>query len=245
MEIFAGLSVLLLILVAASIAIKTFSLWLRTRSRPELLLGLYLTCATAIGYPLAIAMNQIPASENRLLHVVAELVMSSGWICLLLFTLSVFRPNVLWARLLVGVAAAGVVAIGAAYIVEAMAANPRAPEEMPRFILLNSVPVAFAYFWATFESLSYYGRLRLRLRLGLADAAVANRVLLWGIMTLAAGTALVINMAVLAATGSYMSPGVVLASSAFGLVHASCLFLAFHPPGWYVTWLDRRYAESR
>ena len=43
MEIFAGLSVLFLVLTALVIAIKTFALWRRTRGAPELLLGLYLT----------------------------------------------------------------------------------------------------------------------------------------------------------------------------------------------------------
>jgi hypothetical protein len=239
-EIFAGLSVVVLVLVALAIAVKTFALWFRTRGRPELLLALYLTCATVTGYPLAIAMNQIPATESWPLHVAAQGIMSLGWISLLLFTLSVFRPRALWARLLVGVSIAWNASFGVAYVAEVTGENPRPPEEMPALVVSVSLTVAVAYFWTTFESLGYYRRLRLRMRLGLAEAAVADRMLLWGLMTLCAGVAVVLNMAVLVATGSYMNPVVVLLSSILGLLHASCLFLAFHPPRWYRDWVERR-----
>ena len=40
---------------------------------------------------------------------------------------------------------------------------------------------------------------------------------------------------------AFMSPLMVSVSSALGLVHASCLFLAFHPPGWYRVWVEQMY----
>jgi len=238
MEIFAGLSVAVLILVALAVVIKTFVLWLRTRGLPELLLSLYLTCATVVGYPLAIAMGLIPASQNWTVHVAAEVVMSFGWISLLLFTLNVFRRDTVWARWLVGFSVAFVAAGAVAYIREVTGAHPRTPQEIPGMTAAISAPVAIAYFWTTFESLAYYRQLKLRLRLGLADNAVANRVLLWGLMALAAGTALVINMAALLA-GIYMSPPIIAFSSLLGLMHAGCLFFAFHPPAWYRRWLEQ------
>lgn len=241
MEIFAGLSVLVLILTAFAIALKTFALWLRTRGLPELLLAVYLSCATVTGYPLTIAMARIPASESWLLHVTATLVMSLGWVALLLFTLKVFRPGTLWARGLVGLSTCLVVTASGFYVIEATGANPRAPTELTGFILFNSLPAAIAYFWTTFEALGYYRRLRLQLRLGMAEATLVNRFLLWGLMTLAAGTALVMNMGAFLA-GSFMSQPIVLVSSVLGVVHASCLFLAFHPPDWYRDWVERRAA---
>jgi hypothetical protein len=237
-EVFAGLSVLVLILVALFIATKTFALWLRTRGLPELLLAMYLSCATVTGYPLAIAMHLIPASQNWLIHAAGEVIMSLGAACLLLFTLNVFRANALWARFLVGLALSIAVATCVAYIIETTGANPRPPQEMPGFVASISLPIGIGYFWTTFESLGYHRRLKLRLRLGLSEVVVVNRMLLWGIMTLSAGVALVINMVALLA-GSYMSPPVVLVSSILGVVHASCLFLAFHPPVWYRVWLER------
>ena len=108
MEIFAGLSVGCLILAALVVATKTFALWARTRGLPELLLSLYLSCATVLGYPLMIASTQIPASQMWPLHLAGLVVASVGFICLLFFTLKVFRPEALWARCLVGVCLADV-----------------------------------------------------------------------------------------------------------------------------------------
>jgi hypothetical protein len=237
MQVFAGLSVGLLILAALVVAFKTFGLWLRTRGLPELLLSLYLCFATIIGYPLAIAMSMIPPSESWQVHVVADSVTALGWSALLLFTLNVFRRDSRWARVLVGVLLCGIAASVGAYAAEVTGPDPRTPEQIPGFTAALMVPAAVVFFWTTLEALGYYRRLKLRLRLGLADNAVANRMLLWGLMALADALALVANMLSLLA-GSYMSPAIVLISSVLGLFHASCLFLAFHPPGWYTRMLS-------
>ena len=238
MEIFAGLSVGLLVLAALVVAIRTFALWRRTRGLPELLLSLMLFSATVLGYPTIIASTQVPASQMWSLHVAAQAFMSFGYTCLLLFTLKVFRPDALWARCLVAAALFLLVAGGVAYFLEVTGENPRPAAELLGINLLNTTPIAVAYFWTTLESLTYYRRMRLRLRLGLTDVVVANRVLLWGLMTLAAGLAVLINLVAMLA-GSFLSAPIVLVSSCLGIVHACCLFLAFHPPGWYQGWLER------
>jgi hypothetical protein len=239
MEIFAGLSVGLLILVALFVAIKTFALWARTRSLPELLLGLYLSCATVLGYPLNIASSRIPATEMWLVHMAGHVVTTVGFACLLLFTLKVFRPEARWARCLVALCLLAFAAGGAAYLRELRGENPRATAELLGINFMVTVPIAVAYFWTMLEAFGYHGQLRLRLRLGLADAAVANRVLLWGWMSLAAGVAVIVSCAGMLA-GSFLSPPIVVALSCLGTVQTCCLFLAFHPPGWYTAWLDRR-----
>jgi len=243
MELFAGLSVGLLVLTAWAVVFKTFTLWLRTRGLPELLLTLYLTCATAVGYPLAVAMSVVPAAEHAWVHVLANLVMSAGWISLLLFNLHVFRLETFWAQGLVFITTC-LIGWGAfGYIHEVTGPSPRPPQEIPGVTLLLSVPVGIAYLWTTLEAFSYYRMLRRRLGLGLADSAVVNRVFLWGLMTLSALVALVVSMVGVAA-GSYMSASTILFSSACGLVHASSLFLAFHPPAWYRAWLQRGPASA-
>ena len=239
MEVFAGLSVGFLILTALVVAIKTFVLWTRTRGLPELLLSLYLTCATVLGYPVMIASARIPVSEMWLLHIAGLVVTSVGFACLLLFTLKVFRPRALFARVLVGGSLLLFTAGSVAFCIEVTGESPRPAMELVGINLIYSTPIALAYFWTTFESLTYYHRLRLRLRLGLAEVAVVNRVLLWGLMALAAGIAVIVSLVGMLA-GSYLSAPLVLVLSGLGAVHASCLFLAFHPPGWYRTWLDRR-----
>lgn len=240
MEIFAGLSVGLLVLAAFVVAIRTFALWRRTRGLPELLLSLMLLSATVLGYPTIIASTQVPASQMWPLHVCAQALMTFGYACLLLFTLKVFRPDALWARGLVAVTLLLLLAGGSAYFIEVTGENPRPAVELLGIHLLTSTPIAIAYAWTAFESLSYHRQLRLRLRLGLSDVVVVNRVLLWGLMAVSAGLAVLINLVAMLA-GSFLNAPIVLVSSSLGIVHASCLFLAFHPPGWYTGWLARTH----
>lgn len=237
MEVFAGLSVGVLILTALLVVIKTLALWRRTHGLPELLLSLYLSCATVIGYPLAIITSRVAASEYWPVYILAEAIMAVGWVSLLFFTLKVFRRDASWARWLVGFAVSLVAASVGAYVLVMSGAHPRPAQQMPGLTTIASIPAAIGYFWTTFEALAYHRRLRLRRRLGLADNAVTNRMLLWGLMALAAGAALVINMAALLG-GSYLSPPIVVISSILGLFHAGCLFLAFHAPAWYRRWLE-------
>jgi hypothetical protein len=243
MEIFAGLSVCSLVLIALLVAIKTFATWRRSRGLPELLLGTMLVSATVLGYPLAVVSSQIPPSEMWALHVSSQALFTLGYACLMLFTLRVFRPDTLWATCLAGLMMLALVGGAVAYAIELSGENPRPPGELVGLTLVNSVAIGFAYFWTAFESLRYYRQLQLRLRLGLTEVVVANRVLLWGLMSLAAGVAVIISSAALVA-GSFMTPPIILASSALGFVHAGCLFLAFHPPAWYRGWLERRDAAE-
>lgn len=243
MEIFAGLSVLCLMLSALVVSLRTFALWRRTRQVPELLLSLMLLSVTVLGYPIAIACMFIPATKFLPVHIAYPLVLNGGFVCLLFFTQRTFRPNVAWARGLVGFALLVLAGGGGGYLAEVLGEAPRPLTELSTLSLLNAAGVAIAYFWTTTESLAYYRQLKLRLRLGLADAVVVNRVLLWGLMTLVAGIALVIN-AVAMVKGTMMDPLIVSVSSAFGMAHAGCLFFAFSPPAWYRSWIGRRAASE-
>jgi len=237
-EIFAGLSVCVLVLTALGIAIKTFAVWRRTRGLPELLLGTMLLTATVLGYPLAVASSRIRPTEMWGIHLASQTLFTVGYACLLLFTLRVFRPKVLWAACLAGLTLLALVASTVIYGIELAGESPRRPAEMLGVTLLSSGAIAVAYFWTTLESLRYYRQLRLRLQLGLCESAVANRVLLWGLMSLAAGTAVIVSAGLMLA-GFFMTAPVVVMLSLLGLVHAACLFLAFHPPTWYRSWLEQ------
>jgi hypothetical protein len=238
MELFAGLSVCVLVLTALGIAIKTFAVWRRTRGMPELLLGTMLVTATVLGYPLAVASSRISPTELWLIHFLSQSCFTVGYACLLLFTLRVFRPDALWAKGLAGVTLLALVGSAVVYAIELNSDNPRRPGEMMGLTLFSSGAIGVAYFWTTFESLTYYRQLRLRLKLGLAQAAVANRVLLWGLMSLAAGMAVLLSAGAMLA-GSFMTPTMITVMSVIGLVHAGCLFFAFHPPAWYRSWLEQ------
>jgi hypothetical protein len=182
-----------LILTALIVSIKTFALWLRTRELPELLLSTMLVPSTVIGLPLAIACAMIPASEMLPMHIVYPLIISPGFACLLFFTPNVSSPKALWAQSLTGATRLMIVGSVVAYLIEVSGESSRKPQEMLGLRLVDSGAIAVTCFWTTFESLSYYRQLRRQLRLGLADRLVVNRVLLWGLMGLAAGIAVVLD----------------------------------------------------
>jgi hypothetical protein len=237
MELFAGLSVGILVLTALGISIKTFMVWRRTRGLPEILLGTMLVTATVIGYPLAVASSRIRPTELWGIHLLSQTCFTVGYACLMLFTLRVFRPDAAWAKALAGATVLAMAASSIVYGIELSSEHPRRPNEMLGLTLFSSGAIGVAYFWTMIESLSYYRQLRLRMKLGLAQASVANRVLLWGMMSLAAGSAVVISTAGILA-GSFMTPKMITGMSVLGLVHAGCLFFAFHPPAWYRAWLE-------
>ena len=99
-----------------------------------------------------------------------------------------------------------------------------------------------AFLWSGIESGRYYLLLRKRMSLGLADAVVTNRFLLWGVSAGAAGLGCAIS------TGFQWSTGVVphevgwvlACSSAHGLVAAIGMWLAFAPPAAYARFIASR-----
>jgi hypothetical protein len=238
MELFAGLSVCILVLTALGIAIKTFAVWRRTRGLPELLLGSMLVTATVLGYPIAVASTLLSPSELWGVHLLSQSLFTVGYACLLLFTLRVFRPTDLWAKGLAGVTLLTLIVCAIVYAIELTGDNPRRPGEMRGLTFFSSAAILACYVWTAVESLSYYRQLRLRMRLGLTQVGVANRVLLWGLMAVSAGLAVLVSTGAMM-MGAFMSPTTITISSMLGLAHAACLFFAFHPPAWYRSWLER------
>jgi hypothetical protein len=97
------------------------------------------------------------------------------------------------------------------------------------------------WFWASGESLHYYGMLRRRLRLGLADPVVANRFLLWGV---GAGVGGCISASLIATTAAgtdvHNDPLPQLLLSISGIVGPITRYLGFMPPARYLDFIRRR-----
>jgi hypothetical protein len=100
--------------------------------------------------------------------------------------------------------------------------------------------------WGAGEALSYWGRMRRRARIGLADPVVANRFLLWGIGAGAAGQGSLVGIVVQLHTGlaPIELPGVMLSSCIHGMVAAVAMWLAFVPNAAYTSWIRRRAARA-
>ncbi len=98
--------------------------------------------------------------------------------------------------------------------------------------------------WAASESLRYYGLMKRREALALAEPLVTNRFLLWGIGALAGATATVFSgtmIALGAAADSQLLIGLRLTTALCGATSAIAIWLAFFPPAAY----RRRFAGAR
>jgi hypothetical protein len=110
-----------------------------------------------------------------------------------------------------------------------------------RYALRQSLQIG-CLLWGSVEALRYWGMMRKRVRLGLADPVVANRFLMWGIGAGAAGWGSFVGFAAQVITGvpSLEIPWVTISSSLHGLLAAVALSLAFLPPEAY-----RRFIAAR
>jgi hypothetical protein len=83
--------------------------------------------------------------------------------------------------------------------------------------------------------------MRRRLRIGLGDAVVCDRFMLFGLMASSATAGCLLNVvAMWRGIEILESPGIQLAGSFSGLVQAGVLVLAFAPPRSYLDWVRAR-----
>jgi hypothetical protein len=104
-------------------------------------------------------------------------------------------------------------------------------------LLFSSASAGFL--WSAVEAFRYHAMLRRRLALGLADAVVTNRVLLWGLTGGSAAAALVTITLLRLLDVTYSAPIALFTAAVCGLVASSSLYLAFLPPAAYLRWLER------
>jgi hypothetical protein len=239
MQLFAGIAILLLIATSLVVGLRLVGQGTRQHGIPELMLGAMLVLSVGLGYPLMIAADRVEGTAARVLFVVSVALVNGGFAFLFLFTRRVFRPDAGWARVLT---TAGLVALGANLVMRGLEAATQ-PEvkiatDAVGSSLLQIGPVLLGYCWCSAESFRYYGMMRRRLALGMGDAVVCNRFLLWGANSLAVAVGTLANgVAVVQGVDVFGSPLVLLASSTTGLSQVALLVLAFMPPGAYREWL--------
>ena len=173
----------------------------------------------------------------------AATVIAVGIWAKLIFNWLVYRHDRRVAQIATALLAIGV---GAQLLAQPMLGSfLAAARNVPLSSARNIVQVV-ALGWGAAEALAYWVRLRKRARLGLANAVLVNRFLMWGLSAAAAGLGTAIPIAASLATGAQVleMPAILASSSAFGLVAALGMWLAFAPPRAYVAWLaaERRAA---
>jgi hypothetical protein len=225
---------------AMVVAVRLLLLSRRTRQFPELSLGMGLVLMSVVGMPLAVS-GRLPNTVGTLFgNAVFALGLSLvcvGIALLFAFTWSVFHGEKRSGRNAL-VAAVLVMAALDLGLIRAASQGSTLAEILPRTRpwavgIVGMVVVAFA--WTGFESLRYYRQLRRRRALGLADAVVTNRFLLWGI---AAWTAVVLcgsNVGFLVAGKAILVEPVALYTMALaGSVLSATWYLTFFPPAFYL-----------
>jgi hypothetical protein len=107
-----------------------------------------------------------------------------------------------------------------------------------------------AFLWAAIESFRYFGLLRRRLRVGLADPVLVNRFLLWGIATSTAFGIYALALVNLLESSTHdvaagvFGPTWALLTSVLGITSGVCTWLAFLAPTPYRRWLESYAANG-
>jgi len=245
-EVATGVAVGVMVLSNAVVGLSLLRTAFRTRRAPELLIGggLFGMGPVSQGLTALAGTGRLPAGEvDQLLNGLAALGSATGMACIFGFVLVVFRPRVGWARALTALAI-GTLVVASAGSVRALAlAPPDAPSRVVLhgwgLVILAAFTLAFG--WAALESGSYYLRARKRIRLGLIDAAVMNRFLLWAV---ASGSAFGLGVCLLRfqLEGQQLSGNLVpsLLIMSVSVVTGVSMYLAFLPPRAYLAWVQRR-----
>jgi hypothetical protein len=227
----------LIAMVAACSVVGLRLLWLSTRTRqaPELLLGGSFLLFGAIGYPLAIlARGGAGGAPSPGLLFAALAVQDLACLCMAAATWRTFRPSDSWGAVLCALMGAG---LGASVFGAFATGSPNGGFAYYLGFFLR----AATFFWAAWESGNYYGLLRRRLAIGLANPIVVDRFRLWTLSTVG----IVLGFAIfligrLTTENAAAAPFVLAATSAVSLVSAVTMWLAFVPPASY-----RRRVEAK
>jgi len=238
-----GLSAVASVVVSLVLGVRLLRLWSRSRQLPELAIGASFLIAGVMGYVATVLGNPgtagLPDALAYRVMVSGIGLISAGVALTYFFVWKVFRPDAAWARGLFWIA---IVALS--LTVAPISGDPVAGAQVNITTVIGDLVRFGGGAWGACESLRYFGLMRKRMRVGLAEAAVANRFLLWGLASLSTGTIFLVTstavrLALSPADGS-VTPGVMTLISLLTLVTAISQWLAFLPPARYTRWIESR-----
>jgi hypothetical protein len=247
-QLLVSLCVLLYVATVTVVGVRMLLLARRTRGVPELTIGAGSVLICGVGFPASVAsgFGGVIEAVNAPLWIASELVTQIGIVLLYVFTQQVFRPGVRWARALVACVAVylPLALVGAAAALSAAQPGEHSVRVARGELLLCFAGYAGCFVWSAVESLRHYGMARRRQALGLADAVVANRFLLWGCYGLAATGIIAANaVGVVLGHNISTSPVVLLPAGVLGFAASIAIYLVFLPPAWFLARL--RTADGR
>jgi hypothetical protein len=218
---------------------------------PERLIGLGIVLMAVLGVPLC-AAGRLPGlaatPPGHALFAAGVSLSAAGTACLYAFTHRVFRPGSVWAASLTAVACSALITTTLGLAVTSTQGATLAeilPHTRPWAVALVGL-LGGAFAWTALESLLSYGPARRRLALGLADAVVVNRLLLWALSS-ASLTALCAAIAAFLLQGRavLVDPLPTAVISLVGSAGACAWYLTFLPPSSYLRFVRARAAQGR
>ena len=239
-----GIGVLVMIVADGVVGVRLLMLARRTRRLPELCFGLSFLSLGVLGYPLSIVARKASMAGAPLTGLLptALFVQDLASLTMFIATWQTFRPEARWPRYVAGV---GVALFTASLLGDSMLAGTWVLRDGGAWYELGFWARAGAFVWAAAESGRYYGAMRRRSRLGLADPVVMDRFKLWTISAWAISAAfLIFYLGRLWAENVATSVPVLAATSIAGLVAGLTVWLTFMPPDSYLKRVRLR-AEAR
>jgi hypothetical protein len=233
--VWAGFAVFFV--VALFVGVRLLALAARTREAPELLIGLGVLGIGPVGFGLqTLAGAASHAGAAELLAGVGALATAVGIWAKLAFNWRVYRRQSRWAAL---VALALGLGVAVHLVLQPLRGSFRDAIDDVEMTAVRGALQAVALVWGSGEAFVYWGRMRRRARIGLADPVLVNRFLMWATSAGSAGLGTAVGVvASLAAGATPMEmPSILVSSSAFGFVAALGMWLAFAPPAAYRTWV--------
>ncbi len=227
----------LFIAVTALAAGRLLLLYRETREFPELLISiLILGLGTlGVGGGFVIASTVSDEALRAVLSFVPIIGVNVGMSALCVFTWRVYRAD------------SGVARAFCTSLVMTMFGLVAYAISQGDSVVLQARPLAFTssgiyvstMAWSAVEALLYWRTMKRRLSLGLADALLTNRFLLWGLATGIAAQGIAIGAIAQLAFGLLgpETPWVTMCYAAHGLLTAVFFWLAFQPPRSYANWI--------
>lgn len=211
----------------------------RSRELPEFVLGTALFLMGGVATPLAALSRlplDLPSGAAAACSVVSSLFMTLGCAGFVIFTQRVFRPTELWARVLAFALPITMIAGIATTALTGGYATANFAGGAGYYVFHTAMLVAIA--WCAVESTYFANALARRVRIGLADPVVANRVRLWGSAMIVA--ALLSFAGISGQLSGFNLLGTLAGLTfvgSFGSLAAGAIYLAFLPPRAYTRWI--------
>lgn len=212
----------------------------RNRGLPELLVGIGVLCIGPVGFGLSMLAAAAGAGDPEapsLWAGLSALAVGCGASAKAIFNWKIYHPR---SRGVGAISIAAIALLAFAILADGLTTGfAPAAWMQPGWILGRQAVQVGVLLWGATEALLWWARMQRRARIGMGDAVVANRFLLWAIGAGMAGTGSLVGTIVGLSLGQPLGqlPALTLTLSCFGLTSACALWLAFAPPESYVRWI--------